>query len=490
MKGSDCQSAGTAPLGLRTTRGVAWSTLTMLLARLVQTVTTLVLARLLLPADFGLIAVALIVINALSLFRDMGLNQALIHRRDSLGLAADTAFYMMPALGLLLATITFVSAPVAASLFGNPDATNIIRVLSACLFISSFGLVPATMLERELHFRRKALPDSLPVIGYCAAALIAAAYGMGVWSLVIGEIIRSLLIATVVWPFSPWRPRLRFSLPVARQLLAYGRHIVGAGIAIFLFTNADNAAISRWLGAEQLGLYVLAFTLGAMTLTQIAYSINRVLFPSFSSLQHDRQALAGSFSKTNACVSALFAPVTLVITILGPLFLRLLYGDKWEGSVTALQILAFYGFFRAAGGGAGEVLKSLGKPRLLALVTYAQLLLVLVLLYPAVRYGEIAGVAMLFTGATFIGALLATYLACRACGAPVIKIYGQILTPLLFAVVASLAARAGASLLFPEISWSGLMVSAVLLLIFYAGLLLVFSRATVSYSLSLLRRKS
>lgn len=462
----------------------------MLLARLAQTIATLVLARLLLPADFGLMAIALIIINALSLFRDMGFNQALIHRRHDLDVAADTAFFMTPVLGLLLAAITFIAAPVAASLFGNPDATSIIRVLAVCLIISSFGMVPATMLERDLRFRRKVLPDSLPVIGYSAAALIAAAYGMGVWSLVVAEIVRSLLVATVIWPFTLWRPRLRFSMPVARQLIAYGRHIVGAGIAIFFFTNADNAAIGRWLGTEQLGFYVLAFTLGAMPLTQFAYSINRVLFPSFTFLQHSRGSLAEAYGKTLAVVGTLAAPITLATALLGPAFLHLLYGDKWEGSITSLQILAFYGFFRAGGGSAGEILKSLGKPRQLAMVTYIQLLLVLVCLYPAVIFGGIAGVAILFTGATLAGVLLATFLACRACDAPLIRIFSQMALPLLLAAIASLAARASAGILFPEISWNGLISAAVLLFVFYAFLLLIFSRATISYSLSVLRRKN
>lgn len=432
----------------RTSKAIFWSSSSMMSTRAIQTLTTLVLARLLVPDDFGLIAVALVVINTLSLFRDMGLSQALIHRRDDIAIAADTTFLIVPLFGLLWAAMAVAAAPLVASFFNISEASTIIRILSLSLIFSSFGIVPATIMERDLSFRRKFIPDVFPFVGYSVVTLSMAARGFGVWSLVTGELVRNLLLSITIWPFTSWRPKFRFRRQVAIELLSYGHHIVGAAIAIFFFTTLDNATIAKALGPDDLGFYVLAFTIGTLPASQISMSFAKVLFPAYSSIQKNKPALARAFLKAASYVSAIAAPIAFGTLALGPVFLSSFYGDKWEGSVLPLQILTLYGFFRAIGGTAGEILKSTGKPRLLARISYFQLAFAAVLVYPAVTLGGLAGISLLFTTAIFLGGVAAVRLASSTLEVPMATASSRILIPVPAAFVAA------------SLSWT---VSAVIL---------------------------
>lgn len=443
-------------------------------------ITTLVLARLLLPGDFGLVSIALVIINSLALLRDMGMSQALIYRRADIEIAADTAFFILPAAGLFLAVIAFLAAPALSSFFNVADSQSIIRVLALSLVLSSFGLVPVALLERELSFRRRFLPEIIPVVGYAAAAIAAAAAGFGVWSLVAGELSRSFLLATAIWPFSPWRPHFRFSKAIALELLVYGRHILGAGLAIFLFTTIDNASVAKWLGTEQLGYYVLAFTLGTLPASQIAMSAGRVLFPAYATIQNDHEALAKAYTRTVSCVSAVAAPIALGTLVIGPVFLTTLYGEKWAGSITALQILSFYGLLRAVGGTAGEILKAVGKPRLLARVAYLQLAVVVIPLYPVISRWGINGAALLFTSAMLAGITLAMILACRAIRVPVSGALASALTPVVLSAPAAVLGYFLADRIFGGSGPIALLAGSGALILCYPPLLYIFQRSLLS----------
>lgn len=464
-----------------------WTLFTAISARLVQFATTLLLARLLVPEDFGVVAVAMVIINSLALLRDMGVSQALIQRQEDIEEAADSAFVLLPLTGTALSALIMVLAPAIGDFFDIPQSVAIIRVLAIGLVISSFGLVPSTLLQKDLRFKRRFIPEIAPIGGYCLVATVTAFSGWGAWSLVAGELTRNIMLATAIWPFSTWRPKLRFNWVVAKSLLTYGWHIMTAGVAIFLFTTIDNLGVAKALGTEQLGFYVLAFTIGTMPATQMAHAFSLVLFPAFSRIQGDKVALCQALTRTISYNTALTAPIALATLSLGPVMLTTFYGDKWSGAVVALQILSIYGFFRAAAVSSGEILKSIGAPNLLARVTYVQLLLVVALLYPTVVYGGINGVAVLFTMVIALCALGVMYIACRAIGCSYLKALSGTLMPLSMAGVSALLAWLIASVLMGGSSLAALMAGTVAYIVSYLILILIFNRRMVTEMKSLVK---
>lgn len=461
--------------------------LTAISTRLVQFATTMLLARLLVPNDFGVVAVALVIINSLALFRDMGLAQALIHQQDDIEEAADTAFLIIPLAGAVLVGLTVLAAPTIGAFFDVPEATMMIRVLAIGLAIASFGVVPSTLLQREMRFKRKFIPEIAPIAGYCTAATVSAFLGLGAWSLVVGELVRNLVISTVIWPFSSWRPSFKFHREMAQKLLRYGWHIVGAAVSIFLFTTIDNIAIAKVLGTEQLGFYVLAFMLGTLPATQMAQAVSLVIFPAFSQLQTDNAALGRAFARTITYNSVLTAPIAFATLSLGPVLLTSFYGNKWEGAVEALQILTIYGFFFASSLSSFEILKSIGKPNLLARVNYVQLALVLAFLYPTVSHWGIAGVAVLFTTVMMLGAVALFIIACRAISRPLFKTLSGGLYPTSFAGLGALASWLVAYRYLDGDSLVAFIGGVITFIVVYTAMIVIFYRSLVVEFAGLLR---
>ncbi|MHB8858331.1 MAG: lipopolysaccharide biosynthesis protein [Thermoleophilia bacterium] len=459
-----------------TAHSIVWMSSATLISRLVRTLVTLVLAKLLAPSEFGLFSLALIATSAFGIFREMGLSQALIFRRRDIDRAADTAFFLVPAQGLLMFCLAFALAPAISSFFNIPEASLLIRVLSLDLVVSSFGMVPAVLLERDLRFRAKFIPLVAPVIGYSVVAVIAAIFGFGVWSLVAGELARSFLTGTVIWFFTDWRPRLFFNWQLAKDLLSYGKHIVGASLTVLLFTNIDNIAVAKELGTENLGFYVFAFSVGTMPITYIATSVNRVLFPAYSRIQTDLKALSRAYAMSVEYMGMIAAPMALATATLAPVMLTFLYGDKWKGSVAVLQILAFYGLSRGFGTGAESILKSLGKPRLVSWVTYIQFILILPLLYTVTRNWGIVGVGLLFTASISVAVFTLIFLACRACGASFIKILSGLAYPLIFSCISSLAAYLVSYQVIANKNFDSLAAGAATYILVYLLCLMAFRR--------------
>ena len=215
--------------------GIAWVALSAVIIRAFSFITKIVLARLLAPADFGLLAVGLLAINSMGLLRDLGFGAALIYKKDDPDhSAANTAFILLPIVASVLFVLAYLSAPHVALFFDNAAVEPIVRVLALTFIISSFGTVPSMLLEKELEFKKKVLPETVPVAGYACVTIWLALHGYGVWSLVYGQIVSAVLMAMLIWVVSDWRPTFKFDSGVARGLFGYGKHILGASVVIFL----------------------------------------------------------------------------------------------------------------------------------------------------------------------------------------------------------------------------------------------------------------
>ncbi|MCQ6962761.1 lipopolysaccharide biosynthesis protein [Methanolobus chelungpuianus] len=386
--------------------GIAWVTLTALLIRIFETIAQLVLARLLDPADFGLIAIGLLAINTMSIFRDMGFGAALIHRKEDPDyIAANTSFILIPIFATILLVIAYFSAPYMAVFFDNSEVSPIIRVLALTFLISSFGTVPSILLEKELEFKKKVIPETLPRLGYAIVAILFAFYGYGVWSLVYGQITSAVLTTALIWIVSDWRPHLMFDKNVTKELFKYGKHILGASIIIFLITNVDDALVGRVLGIEELGFYTLAYTISNLPATQITHLIGRVMFPTYSKLQHDIDKLKSIYLKSITFISMLSIPTSIGILLIAPSFITFILGEKWTPAIPALQILCFYGLFRSIAATSGSLFQAIGKPIVLMKTSIMQLVLMLLLFPVFYRYG-ITGISVAVTIPLFIITLL------------------------------------------------------------------------------------
>jgi len=370
-----------------------WVFIFSVTARSANFITTLVLAKLFDADIFGVIALCILFLDVLSLFRDAGFSKALIQRQDSVKKAANTAVIVMPLIGLALFAIGYVAAPFAAHFFRNEAVTSAFRVLALNLVITSFGMVPASLLEKELLFRKKVFAEVFPIFLYGIMAILLAYNGFGVWSIVIASIAQQTLQTTLYWCALRWKPQLEFNWKLAKELFQFGKFVMGSGFTIFLFHNVDYMAIGRLLGTRVLGIYTFGYKLANFPAANITRIVGQVLFPTYSKIQNDIEKIRSGYLRVALWVSLIAFPLCFGLIFFGTSFLTAFYGTKWIEAIPVVQVLAVYGLCRSFGMTTGSVFMALGQPKWLMYVSTFQLIVMVALIYPAIKLYGIVGVA-------------------------------------------------------------------------------------------------
>jgi len=394
--------------------GVKWAFVGSLAERAIRFGTMVVLARLLMPAEFGLFVLGLALAGALSYIKSLGFDAALIHRDDAFDpRVSNTAFVMLSLAGLVLFGAFYLASPLIAGLMNQPEATPILRVLGISVPISSVCRVSQSLTEKKLRFKHIALAEIVGRIAFSTLAIVMALLGWGVWSLVSGYLVRITLKGAIVWIASGWTPGLQFDRRVAGEMLGYGKFIVGSSLLRYLQSNLDKIVIGRWAGPAAVGLYALGFNIANIVNVQMVRPLRQVLFPTYSRIQNDLGAMKRAFLKSIKYVFLVGAPVCVGLLILAPEVITVVYGPRWAAAATAMQILAVYGLFRSLSDSAIPVLRAMGKPSVDLRLSLTQVVIMGLFLVPAVQAWQIAGVAVVLV---FAGLVVMSYMIHRMRG--------------------------------------------------------------------------
>ncbi len=378
----------------RVVRSSFWVGLQNVGQSVLQTLRSIILARLLTPEIFGLMGLCQVAIRGLDLFTETGIAPALIHRQDRIEEAKDTAYTLQIARGVLLALLALPLAPLAAHYYGEPQLQNVILALSAVFVISGCSNINTILLQKQLDFRRLTMLELIVSLVSTVVVSILAWRMRSVWALVIGQILTSLLRVVLTYIIVPGRPRLRFDRTIALELFRYGRFITGLTIVLFVTSEIDNMVVGKILGFQQLGLYTMAFTLANLPATHIAKIASNVIFPAYSSLQRDPERIREAYLTVLRVVAAVSMPAAAGLATLAPDLLRLVYGERWTGATGALRILALFGAARAIGMLGGYLYNAIGKPNISFYMSGIKLAVILTIIYPlTARYG-LEGAAM------------------------------------------------------------------------------------------------
>ncbi len=402
-------------LKLKTIHGIAWVALSTVIIRILNFSTKIVLARLLAPEDFGLLAIGLLAINTIGLFRDFGVGASIIYLKDDSKdrIVANTAFIMLPIVAIILFVLAYLFAPYIALFYNTTLIEPIIKVLALTFVISSFGTVPSILLEKELEFKKKVLPETVPILGYACVTIVLAINGYGVWSLVYGQIVSTVLNVILLWIISDWKPTFHFDRTTAMEMFGYGKNIIAASVVIFGITNFDNAVIGRILGMEALGFYAIAYTISNLPATQITHLVGRVMFPTYSKLQDNKEALGRAYLKTFRMVSMLSIPTSLGILIIAPDFIEIVLKEKWMPAVPALQVLCIFGLSRSIAATTGSIFQATGRPDILFKTSLLQLIITVFLIFLLIDPYGIVGVSWAVTIPIIIQSILQTYIVSK-----------------------------------------------------------------------------
>lgn len=338
-------AAWVTQVGLRkkVVAGVGWSALQSWGRQAISFIVLLVLARLLKPEDFGLVAMASVFVAFTQVFVDQGFGAAVVQRVDLEREHLDTAFWISMLSGVLLAGAGVILSGVLARIYGEPKLTPVVRWLSLSLLLTALGSTQVAILKRELAFKELAIRSLLAALLGGLSGVVMAFLGFGVWSLVAQRLVGSLVDVAVLWRASNWRPRFCISKSHFRDLFSFGIHILGTNILDFFNRRSDDFLIGYFLGSTALGYYSIAYQVLLVTTGLLTGIISNVAFPAFSRLQGNIPRMRDAFYRVTRYTSLMTFPAFVGISVMAPEIVEVLYGPQWAPAVTTMRILMLIG---------------------------------------------------------------------------------------------------------------------------------------------------
>lgn len=318
--------------------GVRWGFITSIATQIGRFAFVVVLMRLLGPENYGIISQAAIFIAIAQIFVHFGMAASIIQSPFLNEKEAGTAFWLNIALGLAIAAVLIVSAPLIAALFNTEELTSVLQLLTISIIIKSTTIVPAALLTRHMRFRALGIVEILSTLISGALGVVAALLGAGYWALVVQAI--SLEVCSLIMIFIiSGLPELGWSSSTARRLWSFSSRLMGADLVHYASSNSDKFLVGWFLGPVALGLYSLAFRVLQLVL-QICGQVGRVVLPTFSRLQDDRERLARVFLEVTESVAIGVFPVMVLTVLCSPIGVPVVFGDAWAGAVVPFQLLA------------------------------------------------------------------------------------------------------------------------------------------------------
>lgn len=330
-------------LSIKATRGMFWSLAENFGLQVIQLVISIILARLLLPEQFGLIGMLTLFIALSQSLLDSGFGSALIQKKDVDHLDACSVFYFNLLIGVILTCLLYVVAPLIAQFFHEPLLTSLTRFLSLSIIINAFGLVPSTMLTKRMDFKSLLKVSLISVLISGVVGVGLAMKGSGVWSLAIQSVLSTLIRAILLWQISRWRPSRIFSKVSLTSMFSFGSKMMMSGLLNTLFENIYQPLIGKFYSAADVGYYMRAQSLQTAAIQPAGSAIGRVIFPALAPIQDDRARLKQAVQKITTITMLFHFPLMIGLILIAKPLITLLLTDRWAASIPYFQLFCIVG---------------------------------------------------------------------------------------------------------------------------------------------------
>ncbi len=394
----------------QTVSGVKWLVGGSFLHKLISFTTTIIIARYLGPSVYGLVSFAMVIVASFELFKSLGVDSALLRRTDDFDRAANTAFLIIPSLGLFLFILLYISAPYIGKIMGNPDLIPVTRALGIIFVMTCFSKVSNIVLEREMQFKTVAIIEMIGSIIFSVVAIIGTFLDYKVWSLVLAYIIKSIFHFICVWIKANWRPAFQFDKKLAREMLSFGKFIFLGSVLVYFKSALDSLLVGKLLGITMLGFYAVAFNISNFSYEYFGIKVYRVTYPVYAKLAGSLDNLRGAYLKVTKYLSLIAIPLGLGVFLMGEDFLRVAYGNKWIGAIGVLKVLAWAGIFNTLPASASGIFMACGKPKESMKTTAVQVILFFLLITPFAKLYGLVGVGSVVVLASLLSCIYTFYL--------------------------------------------------------------------------------
>lgn len=380
-------------------KGLVWSAIDRIGSQGVQFIFGILITRILLPEDYGLVGMILIFMAVGQNLIDSGFGSALIWKKDSTHLDYSTVFYFNISTSAFLYVIVYMLAPLISDFYDEPRLTSLIRILCLNFILISFSYIQQILLQKKVDFKILAFINIFGSLFSGILSLYIAVKGFGVWAIIIQILSKSFITTISLWIFNKWRPQLKFSWISLRHLFGYGSKLTVAGLINTIFQYLYLNIIGKIFPIASLGFYTRALQIQEFPVKTISNIFQRVTFPVFASIQEEPERLKNAVRKTLRTMVFFTFPVLFGLIAVSDYLIEVVLTEKWLPASEYFKLLCLVGLFYSLGAINGEILKTRGKPNWilkLEIVTKVILVLNIFLTYPlgisAIILGQLATV--------------------------------------------------------------------------------------------------
>lgn len=341
--------------------GFRWTASVRLLSQVITWGITIVVIRLLTPADYGLLAMATVFVAFLAMFSELGLGAAVVQKASVDEQLLRRAFGVILTIHFSLATLLMLLAPLIGAFYDEPRVVPVIRILSLQFVLAGFAVIPNAQLQRKMEFRNRSLLDLTGAIVASLTTLVMAFSGAGVWSLVAGSLLSQVVKTVGINWLSPFRHWPDFSMKGMGSLLRFGGHFTAIQVLWMFLSQVDMLICAKLLGKEVLGFYSVAMDIASLPSQRILGLVNQVAFPTFSRMQHDLQKVGASVLIGVRILSFFGFPVLWGMSSIAPELVEVVLGAKWIPATVPLQILTVIIPLRMLGNFVATAIQGVGR---------------------------------------------------------------------------------------------------------------------------------
>lgn len=325
----------------KTKKGLVWSMIERFATQGVQFLFGIILARLLSPDDYGIIAMPLVFLAIAQCIIDSGFSTALIRKPELTEDDLSTAFYFNIGIGILCYAVLFFSSPLIADFYHTPILSSLLKVTALAVLFNPLCAVQQAILTRKIDFKTQAIVSLSGAVVSGIVGLYMAYNGLGVWSLVFQQVGGYVMRTILLWVLGKWKPKRLWSWESFRYLWGFGSKMLGSGLLDTIYNNIYPIVIGKYFSAQDLGNYTRAQQFSSLPSSNVTGVLQRVTFPVLSSIQNEDERLAKNYRKILKLSAFLVFPMMLMLSAIANPLVRILLTDKWIGCVILLQIVCF-----------------------------------------------------------------------------------------------------------------------------------------------------
>lgn len=374
-------------------KGVTWAGALRFFTRIISVGKLVVIARILTPLQFGAFGIASIVLSFTEIVTETGINVFLLQEKENIEKYINTAWVVSILRGILIASVILLSAPLVSKFFSSENSLNLLLLIALVPFIKGFINPSIIKFQKELNFNKEFYFRSSIFLVDSLAAIILVFLTHSVQSLIWGFVAGALLEVILSFMLAKPIPKFIFQKDLVREVLHSGKWVTGYGILSNLFNNLPDIVIGKVLGPASLGLYQMGNKVAMMPITEVSEVIAKVTFPVYVKISDDKERLKRAFKKTTLAITVFSLLVGLFVIVFADQIILLL-GEKWEGTVNVLRILAVFAVVKSIAGSPAILFLTLKKQKYVTAFTFVSLLALAIVIFPLMNLFGLEGAAL------------------------------------------------------------------------------------------------